>query len=127
MSLRNHWAPCGLAVLMLLAPAAQAVEGTGEKQSIEELRNTVINLLKALVDKGMLTHEQAELLVKQAQDKAATDAASAAAKDGVSHDVRAAVRDRVRIECQDRAVEHARRAPSIQLVPPGGLVPNAGN
>jgi hypothetical protein len=80
MSLRNYWAPCSLAVLMLLAPAAQAVEGSGEKQSIEELRNTVINLLKALVDKGMLTREQAELLVKQAQDKAATDAAAAAAK-----------------------------------------------
>jgi len=80
MSLRNHWAPCGLAALLLLAPVAQAVEGTGEKQSIEELRNTVINLLKALVDKGMLTREQAELLVKQAQDKATTDAAAAAAK-----------------------------------------------
>jgi hypothetical protein len=80
MSLRNHWAPCGLAALLLLAPAAQAVEGTGEKQSIEELRNTVINLLKALVDKGLLTQEQAQLLVKQAQDRAATDAAAAAAK-----------------------------------------------
>jgi hypothetical protein len=78
--LRNHWAPCGLAALLLLAPAAQAVEGTGEKQSIEELRNTVINLLKALVDKGLLTQEQAQLLVKQAQDRAATDAAAAAAK-----------------------------------------------
>jgi len=80
MSLRNHWVSCGLAALLVLAPAAQAVEGTGEKQSIEELRNTVINLLKALVDKGMLTREQAELLVKQAQDKAAADTAAAAAK-----------------------------------------------
>ena len=49
MSLRNHWAPCGLAALMLLAPVAHAVEGTEERQSIEEVRNTVINLLKALV------------------------------------------------------------------------------
>ena len=80
MSLRNHWAPCGLAALMLLAPVAHAVEGTEERQSIEEVRNTVINLLKALVEKGLLTREQAELMVKQAQDKAAADQAAAVAR-----------------------------------------------
>src|SRR3954453_20735521 len=80
MSLRNHWAPSGLAALMLLAPVAHAVEGTGERQSIEEVRNTVINLLKALVEKGLLTREQAELMVKQAQDKAAADQAAAVAR-----------------------------------------------
>ena len=62
------------------APVAHAVEGTEERQSIEEVRNTVINLLKALVEKGLLTREQAELMVKQAQDKAAADQAAAVAR-----------------------------------------------
>jgi Putative porin len=79
MSLRNNWAASGLAALLLLAPAVHA-EDAAEKQSMEELRNTVINLLQALVDKGLLTREQAQQLVKQATDKAAADAAALAAK-----------------------------------------------
>ena len=80
MSSRNHWAAGGLAALLLLAPAAHADEDPAQRQSIEELRNTVINLLQALVDKGLLTREQAQQLVKQATDKAAADAAALAAK-----------------------------------------------
>ena len=80
MSSRNHWAAGGLAALLLLGPAAHADEDPAQRQSIEELRNTVINLLQALVDKGLLTREQAQLLVKQATDKAAADEAALAAK-----------------------------------------------
>ena len=80
MSSRNHWAAGGLAALLLLAPAAHADEDPAQRQSIEELRNTVINLLQALVDKGLLTREKAQQLVKQATDKAAADAAALAAK-----------------------------------------------
>jgi hypothetical protein len=86
MSLRNHWASGGLAALLLLAPAVHAADDAAgqqppqSQQSMEELRNTVINLLQALVDKGLLTREQAQQLVKQAQDKAAADAAALAAK-----------------------------------------------
>ena len=80
MSLRNHWAAVGCSALLLLAPAAQAADDAAEKQSVEEVRNTVINLLQALVDKGLLTREQAQQLVKQATDKAAADAAALAAK-----------------------------------------------
>jgi Putative porin len=80
MSLRNHWAAVGCSALLLLAPAAQAADDAAEKQSVEEVRNTVINLLQALVDKGLLTREQAQQLVKQATDKAAADAATLAAK-----------------------------------------------
>jgi hypothetical protein len=61
--------------LLVLAPALAVAEPQGEAQSLEELRNTVINLLQALVEKGLLTREQAQALVKQAQDKAAADAA----------------------------------------------------
>jgi hypothetical protein len=80
--------PCAAAALLLLGSrvtpaedaAASAPTGTAaQTQSLEELRNTVINLLQALVDKGLLTREQAQLLVKQAQDKAALDAAQNAA------------------------------------------------
>jgi len=83
MSLRNHWRAGGLAALLMLAQSAHADENPAERQSMEELRNTVINLLQALVQKGLLTREQAEALVKQAQDKAAADAAALAAQNSV--------------------------------------------
>lgn len=52
-----------------------------ERQSLEELRNTVINLLQALVEQGVMTREKAAQLVKAAQDKAAADAAATAKAD----------------------------------------------
>ena len=73
----------GVAVAVALAlgsPTLWAAENSTERQSVEEIRNTVVNLLRALVDKGLLTREQAEAMVKQAQDKAATDAATLAQK-----------------------------------------------
>lgn len=63
----------GLGLLITL-PAGAA----SEQQSLEELRNTVINLLQALVDQGVMTKEKAQQLVKQAQDKAAADVAARA-------------------------------------------------
>jgi hypothetical protein len=80
MSARRLTGAAGLAALVFLAPLAQAADGAPEQQSLEELRNTVVNLLQALVDKGLLTREQAQALVKQAQDKASADAAQLAAK-----------------------------------------------
>ena len=65
----------------MLSPWAQGADtSASDQQSVEEVRNTVINLLKALVEKGLLTREQAEQMVKQAQDKAAADAATLAAQ-----------------------------------------------
>jgi hypothetical protein len=40
----------------------------------DELRNTIVNILQALVQKGVLTREQAQALVADAQAKAATAA-----------------------------------------------------
>src|SRR5579859_6921706 len=57
-------------------PATHAADE--QRQSVEELRNTVINLLQALVDQGVISREKAAQLVKAAQDKAAADAAAAA-------------------------------------------------
>jgi hypothetical protein len=58
------------------APAAPSAE-IQEQRNLNELRDTVINLLQGLVQKGVLTREQAEQMVKSAKDKAAADAALA--------------------------------------------------
>lgn len=63
------WAAC-------VAPALAAADDT---RSMEELRDTVINLLDALVQKGVITKEQAQAMVANAQAKAAA-AAEANAK-----------------------------------------------
>jgi len=59
-----------MALLALNAPALAA----DDAQSLQELRNTVINLLNSLVQKGVLTAEQARAMVADAQAKAAADA-----------------------------------------------------
>ena len=48
-----------------------------EARSLNELRNTVVNLLQGLVEKGVLTRDQAQAMVETAQKKAADDAAAA--------------------------------------------------
>jgi hypothetical protein len=72
--------PAFVAVVLALAPLA-SLHAEDERQSLEELRNTVINLLQVLVDQGVLTKEKAAQMVKQAQDKAAADAAALAKSD----------------------------------------------
>ncbi|HKT72653.1 MAG TPA: putative porin [Steroidobacteraceae bacterium] len=84
MSVGNYLRVGGAIALMLSTPMLHAEEGNASGQSLEEVRNTVINLLKALVDKGLLTREQAEQMVKQAQQKATADAAAAAAKNAAT-------------------------------------------
>jgi len=66
--------------VLVLAPALSSV-AADERQSLEELRNTVINLLQGLVEKGVITRAQADEMVKSAQAKAAADAATAATAD----------------------------------------------
>jgi hypothetical protein len=65
---------------LALAPAAACL-AADERQSLEELRNTVINLLQTLVDQGVITREKAEQMVKSAQEKAAASAAAVAKSD----------------------------------------------
>jgi len=80
VTLRRLAGPALLATALLVAtltqPARAAV--SQEQQSLEELRNTITNLLQALVERGVITREQAQAMVKAAEDKAATDAATAA-------------------------------------------------
>src|SRR6516225_701301 len=63
--------PAVTAAVLALGPATGALAAQGaETQSLNELRNTVINLLQALVQRGVITKEQAEAMVKAAEDKA---------------------------------------------------------
>lgn len=68
-----------LGTTLYAQPAAAAADQ--QQQSVEVLRDTVINLLQALVQRGVITREQAEQMVKSAQDKANADLASARAKE----------------------------------------------
>src|SRR5580700_605969 len=71
-----------LSVLLALALAPILAWGADdERRSLEELRNTVVNLLQALVDQGVITKEKAQQMVKSAQDKAAAEAAAVAKSD----------------------------------------------
>jgi polyhydroxyalkanoate synthesis regulator phasin len=51
-----------------------------DQQRLLELRDTVINLVKALVDKGVLTREQAEKMIADAKTKAEAEVAANAAQ-----------------------------------------------
>jgi hypothetical protein len=71
--------------IWVVSGAYAADQGTGAPAPADaELRNTVINILDALVQKGILTRQQAEALVADAQTKAEaaakTEAARAAAQ-----------------------------------------------
>ena len=63
-----------------LSASAFAAQST-EERNLNELRNTVVNLLQALVERGVVTKEQAEAMVSGAQQKAAEEAAAAVAQD----------------------------------------------
>jgi hypothetical protein len=80
MSTANLWRAAAVTLSLVLAPVVACL-AADERQSLEELRNTVINLLQALVDQGVITREKAEQMVKSAQDKAAASAAAVAKTD----------------------------------------------
>src|ERR1700735_3577001 len=63
---------------LTLALAPVAGRAADERQSLEELRNTVINLLQGLVEQGVITREKADQMVKAAPAK---DAAAVAKSD----------------------------------------------
>jgi hypothetical protein len=71
---------CVASMALAFAPVVACL-AADERQSLEELRNTVISLLQALVDQGVITREKAEQMVKSAQEKAAANAAATAKAD----------------------------------------------
>jgi hypothetical protein len=66
------------AALFACASVANAAQSSDERR-LNELRNTVVNLLQGLVERGVLSREQAEKMVADAQSKAEADAAAVAA------------------------------------------------
>jgi hypothetical protein len=77
---------CRAAVALTLLIHSTAWSQEAEKQSLEEVRNTVINLLEALVQKGVMTREQAQAMVADAQAKATADANARAQKEAAESD-----------------------------------------
>lgn len=59
-------------------PAAHATE----REDIEQLRNTALSLIQALVEQGLLSREKAAELVKKAESRNTTDAAGNPARVG---------------------------------------------
>lgn len=78
--------PADASVAVVATPAAGSSE--------EDLRNTVINILDALVQKGVLTREQAQQIVSNAQAKTAAAAATRAQTDAATAE---ADKDAVRV------------------------------
>src|SRR5262245_17584000 len=67
-----------------LASSARA----DDARSLEEVRNTVVNLLETLVQKGIVSREQATGLVTAAQGKAERDQQARATSDDAANAVR---------------------------------------
>ncbi len=118
-----------VAVGVLLAAAAPRVHAeSNERESLETLRNTVTNLLQALVDQGLLTREKAQALVKAAQDKAAATTAAQAVEPGavrvpyVPEIVKDEISKQVAAQVEPQAVDDVvRRAKTEGWGVPGAL------
>lgn len=75
-----------LAVLATLGLVTTAHAQTTGEQTVEELRNTLVSVMEALVQKGLLTREQAQQIVSNAQTKAAADAQQKAEQEAAEKD-----------------------------------------
>jgi hypothetical protein len=67
--------------LVLLTLGAVSPALADEARSLDEVRNTVVNLLDALVQQGVVTREQAQQMVAEAQGKADREAQARQAQD----------------------------------------------
>jgi Putative porin len=117
-----------LGVCAALAGLGVPAHAASEQESLETLRNTVTNLLQALVDQGLLTRDKAQQLVKQAQDQAAAASAGQAVEPGavrvpyVPEIVRDEISRQVAEKVEPKAVEDVvSRAKSEGWGVPGAL------
>lgn len=78
MRMKKMVAPGAACTALLAALSAAPAQAASDQQgqSVEVLQDTVINLLQALVQRGVITQQQAEQMVKQAQNKANADLAA---------------------------------------------------
>lgn len=106
---------CRAAVALTLLMHSTAWSQDAQQRSLEAVRNTVINLLEALVQKGVMTREQAEAMVADAQTKATADADARASKEAAEADavrvtyvpeiVRKQISEQVRDEVKDEVTK----------------------
>ncbi len=73
---RHHLVAAGVAAALALLPLAGSA--AQEKAELLELKNTIVNLVDALVDQGVLTREKADAIKRDATAKARVEAADAA-------------------------------------------------
>lgn len=128
----QKWILRSIVSALLCAGGLSPAQAADERQSLEELRNTVINLLDALVKRGIVSQEQASAMVADAQAKATAEAEARAAKDSaeagavrvtyVPETVRAQIRDEVREELRkDVAKDVVAQAREEKWGVPGAL------
>jgi hypothetical protein len=67
-----------LILATLLSAIAALPVYAGEREDLETLRNTTVNLLKLLVREGVLTQDKADTLIKEAERKSTPDSPAAA-------------------------------------------------
>lgn len=101
--------------MAIMAAAVPAHSQSDDMRALEEVRNTVINLLEALVQKGVMTREQAEAMVAAAQQKATADAQVRAEQAAAEQDavrvtyvpeiVRKQISDQVRADIKEEVTQ----------------------
>jgi hypothetical protein len=136
MSSKNVPATSVLSLALALAPCAS--RAAADEQSLETVRNTVANLLQSLVANGVVTREQAEAMVAEAQARAERDAqaksAAGAPRDGevrvtyVPQKVKDELREQVKAEVTPEVVnEVLAQAKADKWGVPGALPDWVGN
>src|SRR5687768_14334925 len=78
---RRHSAIAALACAAFTPLAFAQDASVGDEQSLLELRNTVVNILEALVQRGVLTEVDAQAMVREAQEQAETEVAALRAQE----------------------------------------------
>src|SRR5262245_23616979 len=81
-------AAAGAAWVGLFASSSAVAQesSAAERQSMLELRNTVVNLLQGLVQRGVLSQEDAQKMVADAQARAQTEVAAQKAQEAAEQD-----------------------------------------
>jgi hypothetical protein len=114
--------PIALAVMLVASSGAACAD---ERESMEVLRQTTLNLINALVENGVLTREKANDLIREAEQKAARTVALATPQPEVSKDaapvhvqyvpeaVKKEIRDQIRKEVLTQAREEHWADPNV--------------
>ena len=113
----------------LAAPSVSFADSAGDDHNLLELRDTVINLIQALVQRGVITREQAEKMIQDAKAKAQAEVAqNEAAKKAQEEADKGAVRvpyvpqivkDEIKKEVVDEITPSVKQQVAADLSAPG--------